>query len=159
MRQGAELFAEMRQLFYEQQNKVEQAPAQECPVRTVPDTGQRPDDEEIATPAQLRDAIAAQRNVDVVAELRAKRDMPASPEFRRTARDIRIVEVLCKSEAKHPPQANGHIAVPREIKVNLQGVSQHPEPGRRRRERHTRIKDIIRHLCDVIRDQDLLPRP
>lgn len=72
MCQAAELFWEARQLFHEQQDEIEQAPAQECPVRTVPDTGQRPDDEEITDPAQLRDAVAAQRNVDIVAEPRAE---------------------------------------------------------------------------------------
>ncbi len=133
MCQAAELFWEARQLFHEQQEEIEQAPAQECPVRTVPDTGQRPDDEEITDPAQLRDAVAAQRNVGIVAEPRAERDMPAPPEFRCTARDIRIVEVLRKAEAEHPPQANGRITVSREIKVNLQSVSQHSEPGCRRR--------------------------
>ena len=156
MRQWANLFGEVRQLFHEQQDEIEQAPAKERPVRTVPDASERPDDKEIADPAQFRDTVAAQGDVNIITEPGTERDMPTPPEFRCTARDIRIIKVLCKAEAEHLPQPDGHIAVTREIKVNLQGIGQHTEPGCRRRERHPRIEDIICHLCDIIRDQDLL---
>ena len=49
--------------------------------------------------------------------------MPASPEFRDTGGNIRIIKVLRETEAEHSAQPQGHIAVAREVKINLQTQS------------------------------------
>ena len=54
--------------------------------------------------------------------------MPAPPEVRHGAGKIRIVEILREREAEHPPEADGHVAVARKVKINLQQITHGPEP-------------------------------
>ena len=73
--------------------------------------------------------VAPQGDVDVVPEPGGQGDMPAPPEVRDGNRQIGAVEVLQKVEAEHTTHADGHVAVPGEVEVNLQGVGQGPQPG------------------------------
>ena len=55
--------------------------------------------------------------------------MPAPPELGDTFGDIGIVEVLQKMKAEHAAQANGHVRIGGEIKVDLEGIGQGSYPG------------------------------
>ena len=55
--------------------------------------------------------------------------MPAAPELRSRLGNVRIVEVFRQTEAENPPQANGHIRIAGEIKVELESVGDAAQPG------------------------------
>ena len=55
--------------------------------------------------------------------------MPAAPEIPDALRPVGALEVLREAEAQHLPEANGHIGVPGEVKIDLEGVAHRPEPG------------------------------
>ena len=55
--------------------------------------------------------------------------MPPPPELSDGAGDVGIVEILQEVEAEHTAQADGHIRVGGEIKVDLEGIGQSTHPG------------------------------
>ena len=95
----------------------------------MPDAGQQPHHEQVQQQPRLPDARAAHREIDIVPEPAAERDVPAVPELREGAGDVGIVEVLLEAEAEHRPKADGHVGIAGEIVVELQGVGHTAEPG------------------------------
>ena len=84
--------------------------------------------------------------------------MPASPEFRNRAGNVRITEVLLESKPEHPTQADRHIGISGEIEINLEGVSQRPQPSGRDGQGIGRVGEIGDER-QIIRDKDLLCHP
>ncbi len=89
---------EQEQLFNGQQNKVVQAPADKVPVCTVPDAGEQLHHEQVEDLPLQALAVAAQRDIDVLAEPAGKGHVPAPPELGDGAGNIGEVEVLGKSK-------------------------------------------------------------
>ena len=58
------------------------APQNEIPRRTVPETRERPYNEQAQKKPALAVPAAAERDIEVVAEPRAKRHVPPAPELR-----------------------------------------------------------------------------
>ncbi len=121
------------QLFKKQKQPVRQTPDREHPSRAVPEARQRPDDEDIQNPARRADAVAAQRNVDILAEPAAQGHVPAPPELGDRPGDEGVVEVLGEGEAEEAPQPDGHVAVPAEVEVELQGEGDPVHPVKQHR--------------------------
>ena len=82
--------------------------------------------------------------------------MPAPPEVADALRDVGIVEVLDEAQTHHRGQANRHIGVAREIKIDLQSVRGQGQPrsegsgGSNRQD-----EDRVNHLRQHVRDQHL----
>ena len=90
----------------------------------MPQAGEQPyhgDVEKLAAPAA---AVAAQRDVHIIAEPGAERHVPAPPEFRHAGGDVWVVEVFLELETYHPPEADGHVGIAGEVKVDLQREAQ-----------------------------------
>ena len=115
-------------LFADEQHKEPQAPRDECPVGPVPEARERPDEKEVQNIARAGAAVAAEGNVDIVAEPRGERDVPAPPELGDAAGDIGIVEVFKKVEAEHPAKADGHVGIGGKVEVDLKRVGDGAEP-------------------------------
>ncbi len=58
--------------------------------------------------------------------------MPPPPEFAHRGGNVGIVEVFKKVKAEHPAHADRHIAITREVEINLQRVTDYTQPCRRR---------------------------
>ena len=115
-------------LFADEQHKEPQAPRDERPVGPVPEARERPDEKEVQNIARAGAAVAAEGNVDIVAEPRGERDVPAPPELGDAAGDIGIVEVFKKVEAEHPAKADGHVGIGGKVEINLKRVGDGAEP-------------------------------
>ena len=100
------------------------APGHEGPGGAMPQPREEEHNPQVEVGASLAFAVAAQRDVEVVHHPTAKGDMPALPELRHTFADVRVVEVLGELETDHPSDADGHVAVTREVKINLEGVGE-----------------------------------
>ena len=117
----------------DQQAAVVGAPDDERPGRAVPEAGQQEDDEQVAVGRGAAAPVAAERDVDVVAEPARERHVPAPPEVGdRLRAEYGPVEVLGKPEAEHPAEADRHVGVAGEVEVDLQRVGERAEPRRRR---------------------------
>ena len=105
-----------------------QAPANERPVRTVPHAAQEHDHEQIKIQALLAHAVSTEGDVEVIAEPARERNVPALPEFGNAPRAVRAVEVAREMEPEHQAKANRHVAVRREVEVNLEHVRKAAPP-------------------------------
>ena len=82
--------------------------------------------------------------------------MPAPPEFRDALRDVRIIEVLQKLKAEHPPETDGHIRVAGKIKVELERKGERAEPRSGKAQLRSGGIDIPER-ADVVGEQYLFP--
>ncbi len=82
-----------RQYQRQEQQCVVRSPGDERPVGAVPETAQEEDDKSVSYDFRLRNAAAAQRNIDIIAEPSRQRDVPPAPKLRNIAAEIRHVEV------------------------------------------------------------------
>ena len=81
----------------------------------VPDAGDREGHDQIDGRAALAEARTPERDVDVVADPAAERDVPASPELRDVSAEVRPVEVLGDHDAEQVAAADGDVGVRREV--------------------------------------------
>lgn len=95
----------------------------------MPQSRQHPHRQQIENLTAPGTAVAAQGDVHIVPEPEGERHVPAAPELRSRLGNIRIVEVFRQAEAENPPQANGHIRIAGEIKVELESVGDAAQPG------------------------------
>ena len=89
----------------------------------MPQPAQEHCDDEIDILPQLAFAVAAQGDINVVANPCGERDVPAPPKVGDAHRAIRCVEVDGEMEAQQQSNANGHIAIATEIAIDLQRVA------------------------------------
>ena len=156
---------EQEQLFKGQQDKVVQAPADKVPVCTVPDAGEQLHHEQVEDLPLQALAVAAQRDIDILAEPAGKGHVPAPPELGDRTGDIGEVEVLGEIEAQHLAHADGHQGVTGKIKVELERVGDDTQPDQRRGRIGKAHKgggravgnadDVCPERADGIRQQDL----
>ena len=73
---------QQRQLFKKQQDREPQSPQHERPRRPVPQARCKPDNQNVQQLTRLALPAAAERDIEVVAEPRAKRHVPPAPELR-----------------------------------------------------------------------------
>ena len=98
----------------------------------MPQPGQPPYNDKVEDLTGQPAAVAAQRDVHILPEPGAQRDMPPPPVFGNAAGKIRVVEIFQEFKAQHPSQADGHIGVAGKIKVDLKGKGNSAQPGGQR---------------------------
>ena len=113
------------ELLQQDEHAPVQAPQKEVPRGAVPDARQAPHDHGVQHEARRAHAVAAERDVHVVAEEAAERHVPAAPELRGRLRRVGVVEVARVLEAHHLAEADGHVRVAGEVEVDLEGVGGH----------------------------------
>ena len=98
--------------FRQEQDEIEQPPAQESPVGAVPESGKEPDDQQVEDHSRERiHAAAAERDVNIIPEPGGQRDMPPAPEIGDAAGNVREIEVLHKMESEHFSQSDRHVGI------------------------------------------------
>ena len=88
--------------------------------------------------------------------------MPAAPEINDVDGLVRGIEIDRQLDAEHKAQANGHVAVAREIKIDLKGVGQRGHPGVQHVHKipvRNRVEHWICKHAQVIRQRGLLEQP
>ena len=105
----------------QEKHGVNASPNNEGPIGAVPKSTHQEDDEDVADRFPLAHARTAQWDVEVIAEPRRKRDVPTTPEFRNVAGEVGRLEVGHELDAKELGGADGDVAVPGKIPVDLEG--------------------------------------
>src|SRR5437588_1622473 len=89
-----------RQPFERQEQSMPQAPDDEIPAGAMPCTGEEKYDPQVSDSLPGAKAIAAERDVDVVAKPRRQGHVPASPEVLDRNRRVGMIEIFRKAEAE-----------------------------------------------------------
>ena len=82
--------------------------------------------------------------------------MPPPPEIRDGPGHIRVVEIFGKMEAEHPAQADGHIGIAGEIKIDLQRIGDGTQPGGCHGKPRQEVEAVVGDLGHVVGKQELL---
>ena len=132
-------------------------PEQEGEVGPVPEAAQHHRDDEVAALLGLTAPVAAERDVEVVAEPARQRHVPAPPELLDGGRGVGAVEVVGEPDPQEHRDADGDVGVPGEVGVDLHRVrpradEQLPVPVLAGRDEH-RVHD---RGGQVVRDDHLL---
>ena len=98
----------------------------------MPQTGQRPDDQQIQRQASAPDTVAAERDIHVVTKPAGERHVPAPPKVRHRQGGIGVVKVIRQFEAEQLPEPDGHITVAGEVIKDLHPIAQRSKPQPRR---------------------------
>ena len=108
---------------------MQAAPGDEGPVRAVPQAPEQHGGHERGIGAPRTVTIAAERNVEVIAQPRGQCDMPAAPEVREPHRRVGEAEVVRhgKSQAQRRADRGGRIAG--EVAEDLTAERQRRRPG------------------------------
>ena len=148
---------EQEHLLNHQKHRIIQSPEQEGPVRAVPDAGERPDNEDVQQLPRTSAAVAAEGDVDIVAEPGAERHVPAPPELRDAPGNVGVIEVLLELKAYHAAEADGHVRVTGEVEVDLQREGYDAQPGAENGE--PAVGDggvVVPELAEAVCDEHLL---
>ena len=108
---------------------VPRAPEDEGPAGPVPQAAEQEDHGLIEALPGRAPPPASQGDVQVIPEPEGEGQVPPPPELGDGGGNVGVIEVLRGLKAEQRPQADGHVAVAGEVKVNLQGVGNRPQPG------------------------------
>ena len=129
-RQVAALPQHMAQCMVDDQvGAMQHAPHDKGPVRAMPQAAQQHGQEQVAVALESAVAVAAQRDIQIVAQEARQRDVPAAPEVDDRGGFVGRIEIDRQDNAKHVGQAIGHVGIGRKIEIQLEGVGQRPGPG------------------------------
>ncbi len=102
---------------------VEGAPEHERPGGPVPEPAEQHRDHQVAVGASRAAAVAAERDVEVVAQEARQGHVPAPPEVAEAGRPVGAVEVLREDEAHQQRQPDRHVGVAGEVAVDLRRIA------------------------------------
>ena len=132
---------------------MKQTPDHERPARAVPQPADEHAQHHIDLGARPAVAVAAQRDVDVVADKARQRHMPTGPEVLHIERQVGLAKVDWQGVAQQQGQTGHNEGVAAEIQKNLQAVTQH---GRRHRPAGKLLgplEDRVHHVLGQPRSQ------
>ena len=139
---------------------VDSAPDDERPAGAVPEPADEHREHEVAVREERAAAVAAERDVEVVAQPARQRHVPAPPEVRDRRRRVRRVEVLREGEAEEERDPDRDVRVAEEVGVDLDGVRVDPDEHLERRVLVRRAEDLVDDVRrEVVRDHDLHEEP
>lgn len=85
------------------------------PGATVPESAQREGDDQIAAAPKRAVAVAAERNVNVVPNPGAQRNVPARPEITQAGGRVGVIKIFRQTEPEHLGKTEGDVGVAAEI--------------------------------------------
>ena len=106
-----------------QRNTMHHTPKHKVPRRAMPQSAQKHGDNEIDILPNLPFTVAAQRDIKIVPQPAGERDVPPTPELRYGSGLIGRVEVGVEMKSQQQGNADGHVAISREVAVDLQGIA------------------------------------
>ena len=129
---------------------MQPSPDHEVPRGAVPEAAEHHDDEQVHVRANATLAVPAERDVQVVAQPRGERDVPAVPELGDGLREVGRVEILREHEPEHQTETDGHVGVAAEVEVDLERVCCDAVPRFDRTERarlERKLSDLPARVC------------
>ena len=112
---------------------------------------------DVAPPLAL--PVAAERDVEVVAQPGRERDVPAPPELRRARGAVRTVEVPGQLDAEDAREAERHVGVRAEVEVDLEAEADRAGPRVDEAELRRRREVMVDVARDPVGEQHLLREP
>ena len=113
----------------DEKRSVKSTPDHKVPARAVPESPEQHSRHQVYMPADWALAVAAQREVKIVAKESGKRHVPSTPELDDVCRLVRRIEVERQTHPEHSGESDGHIGVTREIEIELEAIGKYAAPS------------------------------
>jgi len=139
-------------------NTVQATPDDKRPACAVPQTADKEYDEQIEIMSCFGATVAAERNIEIIAEPGGKADMPSRPEFLNASCAVRTVKVLHKADTHHSRAADGNIRITREVAIDLNGEQNGSDDDTEPRCRFGTVIDCIDKFRKQIGNDDLFEK-
>ena len=110
---------QLQRRLHATQKPMPQAPEYERPARSVPQAGCQKHEQFVRHRAQYPLAVAAQRDIEIIAEPCGQRNVPPPPEVRDAVGTVGIAEVFRQPDTEQQAEADSHIAVAGKIEIEL----------------------------------------
>ena len=136
-----------------------ESPRDEGPVAAVPQSAEQEDGKGVETFADCTFAVAAQGNIDVVFEPAHQGDVPPAPEVLHGGGKVGAVEVAGDVDAEETGRTHRHVAVAREVAVNLEGEVECAKPECGQADGVVVAEDVIDLGSTVVGDKHFLDKP
>ena len=94
--------------FYHKKDKEIESPQDKIPIRAVPETRHKPDNEQIKDNPCLAPSVPSEWYIQIVPEPSAQRHMPSPPVFRYRRRGVRQIKIPGELKPKHLAKAYSH---------------------------------------------------
>src|SRR4051794_11974241 len=130
-------------------------PENEGPGGAVPQSAAKRGDTEVQECPTFADTIPTQWNVEIIPEKGAEGNVPSAPELLNVERAIGRIKVKWEPDVKEQRSTDRHVGVTTKIEIDLEGVSEHREPGIEQAGRGEMVEAEPRIWCEGIRQQHL----
>src|SRR4051794_5950689 len=97
----------------DQEQSMQPAPQHEVPCGAVPQPAEQHRRHQVDMTSRLATAVAAERNVDVVTQELAQRDVPALPEVADIGRPIWARKIQREPHVQHAREPDRHVGITR----------------------------------------------
>ena len=108
---------------------VQRAPHDERPGRAVPEPAEHHGDHQVDIAQDAAVAVAAERDVEIVAQELRQRHVPAPPEIDDAGGLVGRIEIERQEDAEHQRNADRHVGIAGEIEIELERIGQRADPG------------------------------
>ena len=130
------------------------APDDEVPRRAVPEAAEAEGDEAVGHAPDGAEATTAEWDVNVIADPRAERDVPALPKILQVTREVGPIEILGQIHAEEFGDTDGDVAVAGEIEQNAKRQHRQKYPTIEEPERGELRLLVIDQKGEVVGDRD-----
>src|SRR5579862_6111515 len=139
---------------------MDATPNDEGPVGSMPKTAKQHGEHQVAVRAYLSQTIAAERDIEIVAQPRAQANVPATPEVLQIFGEIGLAEIDHEMESLELRASARNTAVAAEVSVDLPREGVGPEEENHQiRAAKPPIKSGVRNESAIIGDDDLAKEP
>ncbi len=108
---------------------VQRAPCDEGPGGAVPEPAEQHGEEEVAVAPRRAVPVAAERDIEVVAQETRQRHVPAPPEIDDIDGLVWRIEIERQSDSEAARRPDRHVGIAGEIVVELKPVGERAAPG------------------------------
>src|SRR3546814_5141197 len=113
----------------DQHRAVQRTPEDESPCSAVPEAANGHGEKEIDIAPRFAPPVAAERDVEIVAQEARQGHVPTPPEIGDADSLIRRMEIQRQLDAEYPRGADGHVGIAGEIKIELERIGKNSLPG------------------------------
>src|SRR3954471_12030725 len=134
-------------------------PDHEGPIGAVPQSADEKYENEISISLIAAALVAAERDIEIVAQPLRQTDVPAAPKLGNRACNIGQTEIARKCKPKRKPEPDRHVGIAAKIEIYLDRVCGKTEPGFSQGWRGELVEHGLGDPCDLVGNQHLLREP
>ena len=140
---------------------MQAAPDDEREAGAVPQSANEHCGGEIEIAPGFAAPVAAQRDVEIVAQEARQRDVPPMPEFGDAFCLVGRIEIERQNDAEQERHADSHVAIAGKIEIDLQRIGERPAPRLEPRDSGfcRRGKNRIGNCREIVGDHRFLEQP